>query len=435
MPLMKSIEAPIKLHDRGEAVVNLQGALLFLLEKDRLRLSDDERRELLIDREAQVYRDGTSRAVMAFREQFQLKPSGIVDKLTANALNKALSTTIPEVRSFETPPIGTAPRLLSLNSRGEDVRALQQALLKAGFALPEQERQEQLFGVGTREAVLTLQARYGLRNTGVFDEATRHALSNALNMASDRKYRVEGRILFDHGLPADGVPIRLYHRRFGDADDSPKFLRKTKTDDQGFYSISYNMNGGTANLEVRAVDAHGKGVPLSATKFNAGKHEVLNLVVPASVRKQPAEYHRLTNDLAKQIGAKGRLGAAREERDEKRRDLTLLHHATGWDARLIALAAIAERLSTESDIPREAVYGLLRAGLPSDKLFLAQVDRMWPNKRSRRCAMPASLTSTTSRSESSNTVCDLRQQDAPGHARARLTLDLWRIAQGIWLER
>ena len=353
----------------ADAVANLHDVLLFLLEKERLHLSEDERRALLIDREAQVYRDGTSRAVMAFREQFHLGSGEIVDEPTANALNEALSTTMREGGSFETPPIGTAPRLLSLGSRGEDVPALQESLLKAGFAVPEQERREQLFGVGTREAVLTLQARHGLRNTGVFDEATRQALSNALDMAPDRKYRVEGRIFFDNGLLADGVPIRFYHRGFGGAEN---LLGETETDDQGFYAISY-ASGGTANLEVRAVDTQGYEVPLSATKFNAGKHEVLNLVAPASVRPQAAEYRRLMNDLAKQMGAQGRLGAAREERDEKRRDLTLLHHATGWDARLIALAAIAEKLSAESDIPREAVYGLLRAGLPSDKLLLAQV--------------------------------------------------------------
>ena len=93
------------------------------------------------------------------------------------------------------------------------------------------------------------------------------------------------------------------------------------------------------------MDARGNEFPLSATKFNAGKHEVLNLVAPARVQPSAAEYQRLSDDLARQIG-EGQLGAARE--DKERRDLSLLHQATGWDARLIALAAIADRLNAES---------------------------------------------------------------------------------------
>jgi hypothetical protein len=54
----------------------------------------------------------------------------------------------------------------------------------------------------------------------------------------------------------------------------------------------------------------------------------------------------------------------------------VLNRATGWDARLIALASVTERLAADPDVglPSEALYGLLRAGLPSDKLLLAQVE-------------------------------------------------------------
>jgi len=64
------------------------------------------------------------------------------------------------------------------------------------------------------------------------------------------------------------------------------------------------------------------------------------------------------------------------------------------------LAATTERLSADADVqlPQEIVYGLLRAGLPSDKLLWRRLNRRWPNTRSRPYAMPASLNSTTSRS-------------------------------------
>ena len=40
--------------------------------------------------------------------------------------------------------------------------------------------------------------------------------------------------------------------------------------------------------------------------------------------------------------------------------------ATGWDARLLALAASAAKLSTDTGVPAKALYALFRAGLPLD---------------------------------------------------------------------
>ena len=57
----------------------------------------------------------------------------------------------------------------------------------------------------------------------------------------------------------------------------------------------------------------------------------------------------------------------------ERQDLSLLHQATGWDARLLALASIAMRVSEEIGVPAPALYGLFRAGLPTDPQLLARV--------------------------------------------------------------
>ena len=59
--------------------------------------------------------------------------------------------------------------------------------------------------------------------------------------------------------------------------------------------------------------------------------------------------------------------------DAERQDLSTLHQATNWDARLIALAATAHRLSTETDLTPAVLYALLRTGLPSDPQLLAGV--------------------------------------------------------------
>lgn len=181
-------------------------------------------------------------------------------------------------------------------------------------------------------------------------------------------YRVEGRIFFDHGLPADAVTVRLYHRGFGGDD---VLLGETSTDAKGFYLLPYTLPGKAANLEVRSVDAAGAEISLSATKYNAEAHEVLNLVVPQRVRPLAPEYERLAADLSKELGDFSRIAGARER--AARQDLTLLHQATGWDARLIALAATTAKLSRVTRMAPEVLYALARVGLPTDPQRLAYV--------------------------------------------------------------
>ena len=62
--------------------------------------------------------------------------------------------------------------------------------------------------------------------------------------------------------------------------------------------------------------------------------------------------------------------------DSERRDISSLNRATGLDARQIVLADQSARLldCNEFELSREALYGCLRAGLPSDVEELVEVD-------------------------------------------------------------
>jgi Neuraminidase-like domain/Salmonella virulence plasmid 28.1kDa A protein len=179
--------------------------------------------------------------------------------------------------------------------------------------------------------------------------------------------RVNGYVFFEYGLPGTGVHVRLYNRGFGNAATK---LGEITTDVNGYYSIAYDVKGGHASLELRAVDAHGKEVALCDVKHGVQAKETLNLVAPTSLRPVDPEFHRLSADIGKELGGFEKVAAARE--DEDQRDLTLLSHTTGWDARLVALAATASQLSAESKIAPDLFYGLFRAGLPPDKHQLAR---------------------------------------------------------------
>jgi hypothetical protein len=182
-------------------------------------------------------------------------------------------------------------------------------------------------------------------------------------------YGIQGSLVFDYGLPAAGITVRLYNVGFAGQDVK---LGETKSDSQGNYSLSYELSQGQVpNLQLRVVDSQNNEVTISTTKFTAQKQEVLNLVVPGSVQPLAPEYQRLAADMDTHIGGIGKLGQAQE--NAGRQDLSLLNQTTGWDARLLALASSAASLVPTTGIGQDVLYALLRAGLPTDPQKLALV--------------------------------------------------------------
>ena len=398
---MNKIAFPLKPKMRGAAVADLQDALQLFLEKGVYRSNDADRqmfeKRLRGERAESIYGKATSKLVAIFQEQHRLQPSGEVYEPTANAINALLrefGALVVEgwtevVKAIEEQgltlggiklgtdhlatidekigALGKAP-LLSLNSRGDAVRELHTQLTRVGVTLPAGEAADGVFGVGTRDAVLQLQAKYGLAQTGVFDDETRNALAIAAESVANPS-RVEGRIFLDNGLPAAKIKLRIVNKGFG--DDSTA-LKDIETDERGFYALPYNLNGAAANIEVRAFDANGGEIRLSNPKVNADRTEVLNLVAPSTVKSEANEFKLMADDLTKVVGADlGKLAIARENED--REDLSLLHQSTGWDARLIATAATAAKSAAATGIAHNVLYGAFRAGLPDDPEALALV--------------------------------------------------------------
>lgn len=196
----------------------------------------------------------------------------------------------------------------------------------------------------------------------------------------EKHYVVEGHILQQNGLPARDLQLYIYNRGFA---DSNILLGNPTTDEQGHYVLTYNPQGRAVNLEIRIKDPvdSSKEIALSKTKFSARGHEVLNLIAPGTSTK--AEYQRLAEDLTNTmkslpVPAKGLAELVNVQENSERKDLTFLYQATGWDARLIAFAATAEKLKADSDLKTagfsaDILYALVRVGLPSNKQQLAQL--------------------------------------------------------------
>lgn len=271
---------------------------------------------------------------------------------------------------------------LDLNAHGDEVKTLQEALAELGFVVPASEVNGRLFGAGTRDALLRVQKNYGLKTTGIFDEATRAALGRAVAGAKGRS--VSGRVVLDNGLPGKNVVLHLYIHAFG--KDPTKFKSET-TDANGFYDFTYSDDDKITSLEVKAVAPDGKEYSLSAPKYRVPRHLQLNLVAPVAVLPHEVavdtEFERLETDLKSHVGNDlAKLADAQE--GDVRQDLSFLHKASGWDARLIAVAATAKKLSTESGIAHGAAYALLRTGLPAEPHQFALVGATAVEKALRR---------------------------------------------------
>lgn len=314
---------------------------------------------------------------------------------------------------------------LSMNQKGRDVALLHSRLMTLGYSIETSEILNEVFGQSTYQAVVSFQQEAGLPATGTVDAATAQALvqkfesgrttisfgsilptsapetgqpveasppSAAAPQAtpppaepargtsappgtaapspastSGSAYSLQGSLRFDHGLPASGITVRVYNVGFAGQDER---LGETKTDAQGHYAFSYRLpQQYSPNVQVRVVNANQQEVPISNTIFHALTQEALNLVVPASLQPPAPEYQRLAADLDKTIGGIGKLAQAQES--DSRQDLSLLYQTTGWDARLLSLAASAPALSQTTGMGQDVLYALLRAGLPTDPQRLA----------------------------------------------------------------
>src|SRR6516162_2696648 len=179
---------------------------------------------------------------------------------------------------------------------------------------------------------------------------------------------VKGSLQFDYGLPGAGIKLRLYKVGFAGNDT---LLQEAETDATGAYSITYEgLAGANANIQLRVLDLNNNEVTVSATKFGAAASETLNIVVPGNVAPLPSEYERLVADL-RPIG--GSPSLAQAEETTVRQDLTLLNETTGWDARLLALAATAASQTAATGLSHNVLYTLFRSGLPSAPTPLAMV--------------------------------------------------------------
>jgi hypothetical protein len=264
----------------------------------------------------------------------------------------------------------TASTPIQLNAQGAQVQAVQANLTKVGLTVPVNESSGSVLGTGTANAIKQFQAQNNLPPTGTVDAVTQSMLNNAATVATANQSHVSGQLVMDYGLPANIVTMRLYSIGYGGAATK---LVEAKTDANGVYSLPYAPPATGANVEVRVVDSQGKETTVSSPVYNAGTQTSMNLIAPATVQPLTPEFQRLSTDVQNVIGGSGIQNLAQAQETNAQQDLTLLNQTTGWDARLLALAATAAQQATAAGLGADTLYALYRTGLPTDPSQLALI--------------------------------------------------------------
>jgi peptidoglycan hydrolase-like protein with peptidoglycan-binding domain len=338
------------------------------------------------DRNDRLFGDATSAAVRLFQQQNGLPATGSVDRATAAALTEAMNGTTSLVLNVSgrvteasgAPATTGAVWAFDLAPDGVTLRPLGKAALTADGRYRVSYPQTLLYALGKRAADLVMTvvdsdgqtAGTGAPVPNAAGDVTvdltigRAEVAPTATSPDATVRRVSGKVYDEFRKPMPGLKILVYHIAFNCDGER---LGDVGTGDDGAYSLEYQRDG-VVNLQIRVVDTGGREAALSTVKYRAGQDEVMNLVCPAGVRSRASEHSRLREGLQGQLG-RGSLADARE--DGHCRDITMLAHTTGWDGRLIAIAAHADRIATLTHAPPDAVYALLRAGLPTDARQLA----------------------------------------------------------------
>ena len=198
--------------------------------------------------------------------------------------------------------------------------------------------------------------------------------------APDLTYTVDGTVYSPDRAGVFGLQVSLVDKNTG----PDVLLAQAVTDSRGRYRISVLITGASLaarhktqpDLQAR-VSAAGVFVGASKVHYNASINETLNVILPARRTALATEYEALTASIA--TAFPGKLGTLQE--NDTQQDITYLANKTGWDARAVAMAALADQFGRTLDgrqsgplLRPEFYYALFRAGYPANADTLFQAD-------------------------------------------------------------
>ncbi|HEY3132260.1 MAG TPA: neuraminidase-like domain-containing protein [Acidobacteriota bacterium] len=273
------------------------------------------------------------------------------------------------------------------------------------------ERTRSNFGNATARLVRHFQNQQALGDHLAVVEATTAAAINKLLtdlgvLTPSPTFEVSGRVYTGDRAGVDGLRVQVVDKNAG----PDVVLAEGATDNARNFTLSFTTTAlpqgkSVPDLQVRVLNGD---VLLGASdvRYNATPSETLDVILPAAAADAlPSEHTALTGAIAAHFN--GKLADLQEsDNPGERQDITYLANKTGWDARAVALAALADQFSATtalptapaSAIPASFFYALFRAGLPANEDILYRTDAksletIW-NKAAEQGVIPSSITNT-----------------------------------------
>ena len=237
-------------------------------------------------------------------------------------------------------------RNLTQGLTGADVGTLQSELTTLGYSIPATEQQGSSFGAATLAAVEQFQTAQALTANGTVDATTAAALTTVIAAST---YAVTGTVSSATTAGVGGLAVQLVDKNVG-GDIS---VATTTTAGGGSYAISVVISPATLrarhktrpDLQARVMTVAANGartfLATSSVAYNTGNSVTLNVALPANATGLPSEYETLTASLATLYP--GALADLKENATQQ--DVTFLANKAGWDARAVAVAALAGQFS------------------------------------------------------------------------------------------
>ena len=256
------------------------------------------------------------------------------------------------------------------------------------------ERDIQTYDLTTHKLVSIFQEERRLfdptgRPSGEVDESTAFAINALLHEWGlldpptepvPARYQVEGKVASRTSAGIGGLRIEIVDKGVGGHVQVAETSASVDGDYQAIFSDNDMRRRGKARPDLQArVFAGETFLGASEVRYNASKRETLNVLLDDKASSAlRSEHEILTSALADHFT--GKL-AGLEETDD-RQDITYLANKTGWDARAVALAALADQFSARTVRHRRRLpaiapaffYALFRAGLPANENALYQID-------------------------------------------------------------
>lgn len=207
------------------------------------------------------------------------------------------------------------------------------------------------------------------------------------------QFIVEGKVSSRVSAGVGMLRVRVVDKTIGD----DVLLAEVLTSEGGAYLATFTDAGlrqrGKAKPDLQARVFTGETfLGASDVRYDASTHEILNVLLDDKTSSAlSSEYEALKGAISNHY--RGNLGDLQET--DERQDITYLANKTGWDARTVALAALAEQFSQRANQPAVAFsqsedhleqaaaspgispvlfYALFRAGLPANEDALYQTD-------------------------------------------------------------